>query len=52
MIKINPEERPTVDDVFAELVSLAADRNVDLKGPIIVSRRCIYTLYYITIMLD
>ena len=39
MLKLNPSDRPTVEDIFAELVSISTDVGVDLKGPIIVRIR-------------
>lgn len=37
MLQVNLDSRPTVEDVHAELVALAADRNINLKAPIVVS---------------
>lgn len=37
MLQVNPDSRPSVEDVHAELVAFAADVNVDLKSPIVVS---------------
>jgi len=37
MLKVDPSIRPNVEDVHAELVALAFDRNLDLKSAFVVS---------------
>ena len=37
MLKVNPTDRPNAEDVYAELVSIGTDRNVDLRAPILES---------------
>ncbi|XP_066915198.1 cyclin-G-associated kinase-like [Clytia hemisphaerica] len=34
MLQVNPDKRPSVEDIHAEIVALAADRQIDLKSPI------------------
>ena len=36
MLQVNPDNRPSVEDIHAEIVALAADRQLDLKAPIMV----------------
>lgn len=34
MLKVNPDDRANAEDIYANLISLGLDRNVDIKGPI------------------
>lgn len=35
MLQVNPESRPNVEDIHAELIVLASDKNINLKAPIV-----------------
>ena len=48
MLKVIPSDRPDIDNVYAELVSLAADANVDLTSSVLV---IIFRLHFIFFML-
>ena len=48
MLKVIPSDRPDIDNVYAELVSLAADANVDLTSSVLVF---IFRLHFIFFML-
>ena len=37
MLQVDPNTRPNVEDIHAELVALAFDRNLDLKSAFVVS---------------
>lgn len=37
MLKVNPDERSNVEDIYAELIAISAEKKIDLKAPIIVS---------------
>ena len=39
MLQVNPDSRPHVEDIHAELVALASDKDINLKAPIVVSNR-------------
>ena len=36
MLQVDPNQRPDLDGVYAELVSIAAENGVDLKSSVIV----------------
>lgn len=36
MLKVIPNDRPDIDNVYAELVSMAADAGVDLTSSVLV----------------
>ena len=48
MLKVISSDRPDIDNVYAELVSLAADANVDLTSSVLV---IIFRLHFIFFML-
>ena len=37
ILQVNPEERPSVDDILFELQSVAEARGIDLTSPVLVS---------------
>ena len=37
ILQVNPEERPSVEDILFELQSVATARGIDLTSPILVN---------------